>query len=161
MRRTSFEDMQCSVAQALEVVGEWWSFLIIRDAFLGVNRFGQFQDRLGIARNVLSARLDALVEHGVLKRVAYQDNPVRHEYKLTEKGRDLWLSLTALREWGDRWAAPDGPPVEVVHQGCGRVTTVVPTCSSCGEVLDPFNVRAVAGPGMGQPPMVPVAGAGS
>jgi DNA-binding HxlR family transcriptional regulator len=110
MRRTSFEDMQCSVAQALEVVGEWWSFLIIRDAFLGVNRFGQFQDRLGIARNVLSARLDALVEHGVLKRVAYQDNPVRHEYKLTEKGRDLWLSLTALREWGDRWAAPDGPP---------------------------------------------------
>ncbi|MET0738904.1 MAG: helix-turn-helix domain-containing protein, partial [Acidimicrobiales bacterium] len=103
MRRTSFEDMQCSVAQALEVVGEWWSFLIIRDAFLGVNRFGQFQDRLGIARNVLSTRLDALVEHGVLKRVAYQDNPVRHEYKLTEKGRDLWLSLTALREWGDRW----------------------------------------------------------
>jgi len=153
--------MQCSVAQALEVVGEWWSLLIVRDAFLGVSRFGQFEARLGIARNVLTARLDALVDHGVLKRVPYQDNPVRHDYKLTEKGRDLWLALTALREWGDKWAAPDGPPVELVHEGCGRLTTVVPTCSACGEALDLFHVRAVPGPGAGHPPMVPAVGGAS
>ena len=150
--------MQCSVAQALEVVGEWWSLLIVRDAFLGVSRFGQFEARLGIARNVLTARLDALVEHGVMKRVPYQDNPVRHDYELTAKGRDLWLAMTALREWGDKWAAPNGPPVELVHEDCGQPTSVVPTCSACGEALDLFHVKAIAGPGAGEPPMVPAPG---
>ena len=147
MRRTSFEQMNCSVAQCLEVVGEWWTLLIVRDAFLGIRRFDDFQERLGISRNVLNQRLNGLVEAGVFRRELYQEHPPRYEYRLTEKGRDLWGVVTAMRHWGDRWAAPDGPPLEVVHIGCGHVSQPVPTCSHCGEVLDARSVRAVSGPG--------------
>jgi DNA-binding HxlR family transcriptional regulator len=147
VRRKSFEEMNCSVAQSLEVVGEWWTMLIVRDCFLGVTRFDDFQQRLGISRNILTERLDHLVAKGVLVKVAYQEHPVRYDYRLTDKGRDLWAVLTALREWGDRWEADDGPPVVIEHRGCGHQTTVVPTCSSCGERLDARSVRALAGPG--------------
>ncbi len=147
MRRKSFEGMNCSVAQALEVVGEWWTMLIIRDSFLGITRFDDFQRRLGISRNILSDRLDHLVDKGVLTRVPYQQHPVRYDYRLTEKGRDLWLVLTAMREWGDRWEAEEGPPLEIEHRGCGHLTTVVATCSSCGETVDARSVRARPGPG--------------
>ena len=108
MRRTSFADMNCSVAQSLEVIGEWWTPLILRDAFMGVRRFEQFQTRLGIARNVLASRLESLVEHGILEEVQYQDRPVRFEYVLTSKGSELWTVLTMLRQWGDKWLAPAG-----------------------------------------------------
>ena len=121
MQRKSFETMNCSVAQCLEVVGEWWSMLIIRDAFLGVRRFDDFQSRLGISRNILNVRLTSLVDAGVLERVPYQERPLRHEYRLTDKGRDLWPVLTTMREWGDKWAAPNGAPLEVVHDACGEV----------------------------------------
>jgi DNA-binding HxlR family transcriptional regulator len=147
MQRTSFKDMNCSLAQCLEVVGEWWSMLILRDAFLGVSRFDEFQARLGISRNVLNQRLGHLVEEGVLERVPYQDRPPRHDYRLTPKGRDLWHVITAMRQWGDRWAAPGGSPVELVHSSCGHVAEAVPTCSECGEALEARTVRAVAGPG--------------
>lgn len=147
MQRTSFKDMNCSLAQCLEVVGEWWSMLIVRDAFFGISRFDDFQARLGISRNVLNQRLGHLVDEGVLERVAYQERPTRHDYRLTDKGRDLWHVLTAMRQWGDRWAAPGGAPVELVHRACGKVTEAVPTCSECGEPLDVRAVRAVAGPG--------------
>ncbi len=147
MKRASFDEFQCSVAQSLEVIGEWWTPLILRDAFLGVTRFGDFQERLGIARNVLTTRLDRLVEHGVMKRVPYQDNPTRYDYKLTAKGRDLWLVVAALREWGDAWEAPSGAPVEVVHKTCGHVMHIIPTCSECGEALSPFDLKARRGPG--------------
>src|SRR5437667_11556808 len=106
MQRTSFRAMDCSVAQCLEVVGEWWSMLIVRDAFLGVTRFDDFQARLGISRNILNQRLGHLVRAGVLEKIAYQARPTRFDYKLTRKGRDLWPVLTALRQWGDRYAAP-------------------------------------------------------
>jgi DNA-binding HxlR family transcriptional regulator len=142
MRRTSFEQMNCSIAQCLEVVGEWWSLLIVRDAFLGIRRFDDFQARLGISRNVLNQRLTGLVEHGIFRRVQYQEHPPRYEYRLTDKGRDLWGVITAMRQWGDAWAAPDGPPVEVVHLGCGQISQAVPTCSHCGETLDARSVRA-------------------
>ena len=147
MKRTSFEAMNCSVAQCLEVVGEWWSMLIVRDAFLGVTRFDDFQARLGISRNILNDRLNHLVERGVLQRVAYQEHPPRSEYKLTDKGRDLWGVLTAMREWGDTWAAPKGPPVEIVHAVCGHIAHAVPVCSECGEAIDARSVRAVPGKG--------------
>jgi DNA-binding HxlR family transcriptional regulator len=147
MQRTSFRDMNCSVAQCLEVVGEWWSMLILRDAFLGVRRFDDFQARLGISRNVLNQRLCHLVDEGVLQRVPYQDHPPRHEYRLTEKGRDLWPVLTAMRQWGDQWAAPDGAPLEMVHRACGHRVQAVPTCSECGDVLSVSQITAVAGPG--------------
>ena len=139
--------MPCSVAQCLEVVGEWWTMLIVRDAFLGIRRFDDFQSRTGIARNVLTARLEHLVEHGVLERHPYQERPLRHEYVLTDKGRDLWHVLTAMREWGDRWAAPDGPPVELVHRSCEHVTRTAVVCDHCREPLDARAVRAVPGPG--------------
>ena len=103
--------MHCSVAQCLEVVGEWWSMLIVRDVFMGVTRFDAFQERLGISRNILNQRLTHLVEMGVLKKVLYSEHPPRYEYRLTDKGRDLWPVLTAMRQWGDKYAAPDGPPL--------------------------------------------------
>ncbi|MGI8751398.1 MAG: winged helix-turn-helix transcriptional regulator [Acidimicrobiales bacterium] len=158
MRRKSFEEMNCSVAHALEVVGEWWTMLIVRDCFLGVTRFDEFQSRLGISRNVLTERLDHLVGFGVLVRVPYQDRPVRHDYRLTDKGRDLWLVLTALRQWGDRWEAPEGAPVVLDHKACDHATTVVPVCSACGEGLDARSVRARSGPGATRQPAAELAG---
>jgi DNA-binding HxlR family transcriptional regulator len=147
MQRTSFEDLNCSVAQCLEVVGEWWSLLIIRDAFMGVKRFDHFQARLGISRNILNQRLTHLVETGILKRVPYQDHPPRSEYRLTEKGRDLWPVVTALRQWGDKWAAPNGAPLEIRHEACGELVQAISACSNCGESLDARSVTAEPGPG--------------
>src|SRR3954452_24577353 len=146
VQRKSFEDMNCSVAQCLEVVGEWWSLLIVRDAFLGVRRFDDFQARLGISRNILNQRLSHLVDRGVLERVPYQDNPPRSEYRLTEKGLDLWHVVTAMRQWGDRWSAPAGPPVRIRHKACGRLVKAVAVCSHCGEPLDIRSVTAEPGP---------------
>ena len=147
MDRKSFATMDCSVAQCLEVVGEWWSMLIIRDAFTGVTRFEEFQRRLGISRNILRERLNTLVKAGVLERVPYSEHPPRDDYKLTPKGRDLWPILTAMRQWGDDYAAPGGPPVELVHRSCGEVIHAEMVCSGCGERLTNRNVQAVAGPG--------------
>jgi DNA-binding HxlR family transcriptional regulator len=150
VQRTSFEDMPCSVAQCLDVVGEWWSLLIVRDAFLGVTRFDDFQARLGISRNILTQRLSRLVDNGILDRVPYCEHPPRSEYRLTAKGRDLWHVVTAMRQWGDRWATSaqrSGPSVETRHKACGHLVTAVPVCSHCGEPLDARSVTAVPGPG--------------
>ena len=146
--------MHCSVAQCLEVVGEWWSMLVLRDVFLGVSRFDDFQARLGISRNILNQRLNRLVEFGVLAKVPYTEHPPRYDYRLTDKGRDLWPVLTAMRQWGDRHAAPEGPPLQVVHKACGSVAEAELTCSVCGEPLGPGDVRAVAGPGAMEPLVV-------
>ena len=147
MERKSFAPMDCSVAQCLEVVGEWWSLLVVRDAFLGVTRFDAFQRRLGVSRNVLAARLDRLVEAGVLERMPYSVHPPRSEYRLTEKGRDLWPVIQAMRQWGDAHAAPHGPPLELVHTACGTSSDLELTCSACGERVGPRDVRAIPGPG--------------
>ena len=137
----------CSVARALEAIGDRWTMLVIRDAFRGVSRFEDFQQRLGIARNVLTQRLSKLVAAGVLERRAYQEKPVRHAYVLTAKGRDLWPVLNAMRQWGDRHAAPGGPPVELVHRGCGHSAELLVTCAHCGEPVGPRDVRAHHGRG--------------
>jgi DNA-binding HxlR family transcriptional regulator len=147
VERKSFADMHCSVAQCLEVVGEWWTMLIVRDAFFGVTRFDQFQQRLGISRNILNERLNRLVDEGVFDKVAYSDHPPRYEYRLTAKGRDLWPILTAMRQWGDKYAAPNGLPLKLVHKKCGKLSQAVMTCSACGEPVSARDVRAVAGPG--------------
>lgn len=148
MRKASFADMNCSIAQALEIVGEWWTLLILRDSFLGVRRFEDFVARLGIARNVLTSRLDKLVEAGILERRPYDEARARYDYVLTDKGRALWPVMTALREWGDHWLLGEGnEPVLLEHRTCGKHTTVVPTCSECGEPLEVREVRAVPGPG--------------
>ena len=143
MRRTSVKDMNCSVAQCLEVVGDWWTLLIVRDLFFGVRRFSDLQRRLGVARNILTERLERLVDTGVIApRAAGPPG-----YVLTARGRALWPVLEAMRHWGDEWAAPDGAPVDLVHRSCGHVTHAVPTCAACGEPLTLAELDAVAGPG--------------
>src|SRR5438876_11226190 len=109
MLKRDYEGQNCSIARALEVVGERWTLLIVRDAFLGLRRFEQFQESLGIARNVLTDRLNRLVDEGVLDRVRYSERPERYEYRLTQKGRDLSLALTALRQWGDTYLSEKPP----------------------------------------------------
>ena len=120
MKKVSFADMHCSVAQSLEVIGEWWTLLILRDAFLGVTRFDDFAKRLGIARNVLTARLDTLVDNDVLTRIPYDEARGRYDYRLTDKGRALLPVMTAIRQWGDEWILGEGnEPVVVEHTTCG------------------------------------------
>ena len=144
MRKASFADMHCSVAQTLEIVGEWWTLLILRDVFLGVRRFDDFVDRLGISRNVLTNRLDRLVDAGVLERRPYDEARGRYDYLLTDKGRALWPVLTALRQWGDEWIYGEGhEPLQVEHRQCGHITTARMTCNRCGEPLDARSVRVV------------------
>jgi DNA-binding HxlR family transcriptional regulator len=155
VKRVSFADMNCTLARSLEVVGEWWTLLILRDCFLGVRRFDDFRRRLGISRNVLSERLDKLVADGILERRPYQDNPVRCEYRLTDKGRDLWPVIVTLRQWGDRWLAGDGQePAVMIHEPCGQATTAVLHCEACGEPIGPRQVRIEPGPGLTDPELL-------
>ena len=149
MERKSFSKMDCSVAQCLEVTGEWWSMLIVRDALLGVTRFDVFQKRLGVARNVLQQRLERLIEFGVMEKSMYSEHPPRYDYRLTEKGRDLWPIINAMRQWGDQYSAPQGPPVRLLHRSCGNEATGIVVCSECGEVMNSDNVKAVVNPGRG------------
>jgi DNA-binding HxlR family transcriptional regulator len=133
----------CSIARALGVVGERWTLLILREIFQGSSRFDSLRGALGISRNVLSARLDQLVAAGVLEKVAYQDRPVRFEYRLTEKGSDLYPVLLSLLRWGDRWlTAGEPPPLTLIHRGCGKTISPEIACDHCGEPLHPGNTRA-------------------
>lgn len=148
MARTDFSRMPCSVARSLEVVGERWALLIVRNAFYGARRFDDFAQDLGIARNVLTDRLNSLVEHGVFERRQYEDRPPRYEYRLTEKGRDLLPVILAMVRWGDRWESDGEPPVRMTHTACEHLTQAVASCSHCGEELrwpelrsDPVRVR--------------------
>jgi DNA-binding HxlR family transcriptional regulator len=150
MRLTSLSDMNCSVARTLDVVGEWWTLLIIRDALRGAARFDEFRDSLGMARGVLSSRLHKLVDQGILSRQQYSEHPPRYEYTLTEKGRALAPVINALMTWGDTWApGPSGephPPVLLVHEPCGHPMHPVLTCPHCRGEVDAGNVRQVPGP---------------
>lgn len=131
----------CSVARSVAVIGDRWTLMILRDCFLGVRRFEAFQERLGISRTIIADRLKHLTEEGVLRRVAYQENPVRHEYRLTEKGLDLHPVVMAIVHWGDRhYAGEAGPPLLHRHKTCGCDFHPVQTCSECGE---PVDARAV------------------
>ncbi len=144
----AFANLNCSVAQPLSFLGERWSLLVLRDLFLGRRRFDEIQDSLGVASNVLSQRLATLVEEGVAERHRYNEHPERFEYRLTEKGRDLQPVLLALLRWGDRYTAPAaGPPLETVHDGCGKAFHMVPTCSECGEAVDTRHTHNRPGPG--------------
>lgn len=143
----TYDNQNCSIARTLELVGERWTMLVLREAFFGRRRFDEYAERLGMARNVLSARLAHLVEEGVLEKVRYQDRPERFEYRLTDKGRDLWPVLSALRDYGDRHYAPDGPPVLVTHRGCGGELDDRRICRRCGAALELADVEARPGPG--------------
>ncbi len=145
----TYDDQVCSVARSLEVIGERWTMLVLRDAFRGVRRFEDFQRSLGIARNVLTARLGRLVDEGILERRRYQERPERFEYRLTEKGLELWPLLMHLMRWGDRHYAEDtGVPVLVEHRGCGGSVDEHLLCPVCGAALGPRDVQAVPGPAL-------------
>jgi DNA-binding HxlR family transcriptional regulator len=148
MLKNDYDSQVCSIAATLVVVGERWSLLIVRDVLLGLRRFDEIQASLGIARNVLQTRLTRLLEHGVLEKRLYQERPARYEYRLTEKGLDLWPAIVALMNWGDRYAAPRaGAPVLLEHRGCGGAVDEHRICSACGARLSVRDVRALPGPG--------------
>jgi DNA-binding HxlR family transcriptional regulator len=141
----AYENQNCSIARALELVGERWTLLIIRDAFLGRSRFEEFQASLGIARNVLAERLGRLVEEGILERRRYSERPPRDEYVLTEKGRDLRLALTGLRQWGDRYLSEQPPRLlRRKSDGVPVVAALVP--EGARDILAPDEVESVPGP---------------
>lgn len=148
MRQTSFAQMACSLARSLELIGDWWTPLIIRDLQLGVDRFDALAEDLGISRNLLTARLAHLTRHGIIKRQQYQQHPPRDRYLLTEAGRALMPALLALTAWGDRWATPEsGPPLVFRHRRCGHRFTALVACNACGQPLAPGEVEAFPGPG--------------
>ena len=144
----TYDAQICSVAGSLELVGERWTLLIVRDAFLGARRFEDFQRRTGVARNVLSNRLNLLVEEGIFKRVPYQEHPARFEYRFTEKGLDLWPVIVSLLKWGDRHVYPGRAPLLLMHKGCGGAVSDHRTCETCGAKLGPRDVEARRGSGM-------------
>ena len=133
MKRRSFSHMNNGLAAALDVVGEWWTPLIVRSVFKGSVRFEAIQADLGVARNILTDRLNTLVSFGVLQKVQYTDRPVRHEYHLTEKGIDLYGALIALKAWGDRWMLDGNASPQVVHTSCSNVLEPAVVCSACGD----------------------------
>ena len=147
MQRTNFGKLACSIARTLDVIGEPWSPLILRDVFVGFTRFEQLQADLGISRKVLTERLYHLVECGVLERRPYDRRP-RFEYVLTEKGTELFDALMVMVAWGDKWLAGEaGPPVLYRHHACGEISHVEPTCSHCGAPMHAGDVDLLAGPG--------------
>jgi DNA-binding HxlR family transcriptional regulator len=149
MLHRTYDDQVCSIARALEVLGERWTLLIVRDAVLGLNRFDDFQQSLGVARNVLAERLKRLVEAGVLERVAYQERPPRFEYRLTAMGRELAIPLIALMHWGDRHLADDtGPPRLTRHAPCGGPVHVGLVCETCGTTASAGDLQVLPGPGL-------------
>ena len=147
MLRRDYANQNCSIAATLELIGERWTILILRDLFLGVHRFEEIQRDLGIARNILQRRLSRLVEEGLVRRVPYQERPARFEYRLTRKGVDLWPVLISLQKWGDLYTADGGPPVVLEHKGCGGTVDDRRRCDGCGADLDPWDVVPKLGPG--------------
>ena len=140
MKRTSLGHMNCSIAQTLDVVGDPWTLLIVRDALFGIKRFDDFRQSLGIPRATLTSRLDTLVEHGVLERRRYQDRPERHEYILTEKGRDLRRVMVSMLQWGDEWSALPKPPVTLIDADTGDEIEPVYVDRRSGRPLSELNV---------------------
>src|SRR5215472_2580254 len=146
MRRKSFGNMQCPIARSLERVGEWWSILILRDAFHGLKRFDEFQESLGIAPNMLARRLKALVEAGLLERRRYNERPPRDEYVLAQAGRDFRPVLWALLAWGNKYFAPEGSSVVIVDSRTGAEADPVLVDRQSGRPLVAPDFRSAAGP---------------
>lgn len=149
MRHEDLADYPCSIIRPLTILGDRWTFILVKQAFAGTRRFEDFSAALGISRGRLSDRLSRLVEEGILRREPYRDGGrTRHEYRLTEKGHGLYPVLLALRDWGDLHMAPDGPPVLYRHRDCGGEAHVHVTCERCGEGLTARDVAPEPGPGM-------------
>ena len=138
MRWSEIDQQQCSIVRALSVVGDRWTMMVLREAFMRTRRFEDFQARTGAPRPILSERLKSLVEDGVLERHKYSERPDRYEYRLTEKGLDLYPVMVSLLRWGDRWMAgrKKNAPVELRHRGCGHLMHPELACPECGDWLD-------------------------
>jgi DNA-binding HxlR family transcriptional regulator len=148
MQRTDFGAMACSIARTLDVIGEPWSPLVLRNIYIGITRFEQLQASLSISRKVLAERLKWLVENGVLERRQYSARPRRYEYGLTQRGTELCDLLLVMVRWGDKWLAGDaGPPVLYRHHACGQISHVELSCSECGEPMRATDVDVLVGPG--------------
>ena len=142
------ETLNCSVADALELIGEGWTILILREAFFGSRRFEDFQKHLGIARNILTTRLQKLVDGNVLERIPIKEGAKRHEYKLTPMGRDLYPVLIALSQWGDRWLRTEsGIPVQFIERSSGEEIAPVSIRSQDGREIDARDLALKPGPG--------------
>ena len=142
-----FTDQNCSIARALEVIGERWTLLVMREILLGRRRFAELQRNTGIAKNILSDRLQTLVDQGLLERRLYSETPESYEYRPTQKGIDISPVLVALMQWGDHHAAPDGPPRVYVHTACGHDADPQLHCAHCGELIAPRELKVRPGPG--------------
>ncbi|HEX4223388.1 MAG TPA: helix-turn-helix domain-containing protein [Pseudonocardiaceae bacterium] len=148
MRRSSFARWPCSIARTMDLLGDWWTPLVLRECFYGIRRFDEFQQALGIARNTLADRLRKLVDEGLLIKQPYQREPVRYDYVLTEKGRDFFGVLAAMSRWGDRWlAGEEGAPIVFRHEPCGHATHAEVVCAECGETMTADNTMPRIGPG--------------
>ncbi|MGE7386538.1 winged helix-turn-helix transcriptional regulator [Streptomyces sp. NPDC004126] len=148
MTRTPLSGVACSIARAADLFGDAWTALIMRDVLLGIRRFDELAQDLGLSRKTLAARLARLVEEGVVTRERYQASPPREEYVATEKGRELYPVLLALMAWGDKWyAEPAGPPARVRHDACGHLATPLVTCDACREPLTVAGTTQLPGPG--------------
>ena len=145
---TPLADFSCSIARTLDLVGEWWTLLILRDLFAGMSRYDEIREDLGIASNMLAARLKRLLAAGIVVREVAPEDARSWCYQLTDKGRDLFPVILSLMAWGDKWTtAPGRQPVLMVHEECGKVTAAVPTCSVCRKPLALDQLRFLPGPG--------------
>lgn len=141
MQRHDFSNWQCSVARTTDLIGDWWTPLILRDASRGIDTFDGFQKNLNISRNTLTQRLVRLVDEGMLDKIQYNERPKRYNYKLTEKGADFVPVLLAMTRWGDKWLFDGRPPYKVRHKSCGHDVQGVVVCSECGEELALDNIE--------------------
>ena len=145
MRWTEIGGQDCSIAQALSVVGDRWTMLVLREAFMRTRRYEDFLARTGAPRPILAERLKTLVDNGIFERRRYSERPERFEYRLTDKGLDLYPVLVSLLRWGDRWMTDRaGPPVELRHRGCSHVMLPELACPECGDWLEARDIEVTA-----------------
>lgn len=149
MKWQNVGELRCPIARTLSVIGDRWSMLIVRNAFMRMRRFDDFQSSLGVPKHILSMRLKKLVESGVLRREPYQQAPVRYEYRLTARGRELYPLILAMAGWGNKWMdGGQGPLLTYTHTECGQAFQPLIACSECGEPVQPHQVQLSPGPGM-------------
>lgn len=142
MSRSDLPSHTCTIARAVAQVGDEWTLLIVREMFLGTRRFDDFLRLIGMSSHLLAQRLKKLEVEGVIRRAPYSERPPRHEYHLTEKGRELWTVIIALRQWGDRWLGTEDTPVKIIHKTCAKVVRPHMTCPECGEPMDAHDAEA-------------------